>query len=453
MPLFPDTFSAADEEPNKVDSTALRTHLQALGFKPRLINKTIEFLDSPPPHTPYLSSLLAQPALDAALSHLLVTTDESELPKRFSAGNSNVTSEGFVSSTHAGSSGEDLPTRWMREKATKEAGWPEKSVSDAFEWLGKAKSWETVNEVLGRKLIGMDQDDRHLTHVISDEDMEERDARKNEEIEAVLAVYASAVYDEKSNTLSVQLGDPALSLHIVYSPTHPYLLPQQDADGLRAPPLYIVSPSTVPYIKLHLLSKLLLALYGTGGSEAYEDTLRSLLALGEGIVFSAIELLDDAWAQVQDVGPPDVGEVMKHLLPPPPPPSAVARVAQSFSKGRASEGRPMMDTRSNDMVLKEFTMMTQDPKYAAILDGRKSLPAWKSRDMIVELVNKSRVVVVIGEVGTMVLNILNFNANIVAQTGCGKTTQRTNTNTPKYPLSFLIFTFLSAPIHPGFGDT
>lgn len=400
--MFPDVIpqGSADGSATKVDTATLQAQLSTLGFKLHAIAKVTSFLTSPPPHSDYLTSLLSLSPLDAALSHLLMTTNEAELPKAFIEGKSKASSSGFVSSLYSGSTNESLETRWIRERAVKEAGWPEQVVRACMEY---AEGWDALLEALGRKLIGLDPIPVNPDDAVT----EERDLARADEIEAVQSVFANATYSEKDQELVVQVPDTPLTLHLIYSPSHPY------PSGTRPPPMYLTSLKTPPYVRLYLLSSLLLSMHN---SEAV-DSLFSVLESGSGVAFAAVEFLGDAWADAQRDGPPEVGEVMKHLLPPPPPQAAVEDskldVHSTRGGGGSRRSRPKTDTRSDAAILKEFEDMQRRPKFADILEQRMRLPAWGAKEDIIKMVEKNRVLIVVGE------------------TGCGKTTQRTFCQPPQ----------------------
>lgn len=345
---------------------------------------------------------LASP-LDAALSHLLLTTHESGLPKRFIAGG-----EGFVSSAYSGNVKEELSMRWMRERAMKEAGWPERAVREWTEAQadGPGADWGLLMEGLGRRLVGLEA---LMAHSEADDDSEQK-ALRSEELEAVQAVYPNALYDKKTCTLAVPVGGSECDviLNVVYSPYHPY--PTRSCD--RPPPMYITSRTVPPYVRLHLLSRILVELYGMSGASS---TLHSDLEAGGQVVFACLEYLEALWTAIQEDNSathhPDVSEVMKHLLPAPrsASPSEAPegpRMVPSTTPAGRSRKLKTQDPRSDEQVLSDFESARKDKKeYTDVMNQRTKLPAWDARGKIIDLVERHRVVVVVGE------------------TGCGKTTQ------------------------------
>jgi len=100
----------------------------------------------------------------------------------------------------------------------------------------------------------------------------------------------------------------------------------------------------------------------------------------------------------------------------PSPKVSIGPVEEPLVSGKGPAKRKrlkVMDTRSDEQILKEFNEVKEGPKYKSMFVQRQKLPAWASQEEIVKVIGGSRVVVVVGE------------------TGCGKTTQRASfTSTP-----------------------
>ncbi|KAG8925227.1 hypothetical protein FRC02_009818 [Tulasnella sp. 418] len=413
MPLYPETSTEGETDNMEIDKATLRSQLQALSFSGHLINKTLDFLTSPPPHTTYLKSLQSMTPLDAALAHLLATTNEADLPKRFMS-EKTASMEGFVGSIHSANKQQDLPTRWNRERAVKEAGWPEQAVDIYMRTALDGKDWALLNENLGRRLIGLHELEPDEDPTQQESNLEERDTKRKDEIEALQSVYLNASYDEQSHTVAIPLLAGPFTVHFILPQNHPYPSPVLNSEKIRAPPVFLTSTEVAPYVRLQMLSRLLRSFYETEDG----DSLRQLLECGEGIMFSSIELLGSYWEDVEEKGPADVAEVMVHLLPPPPPIMGTSDAAiRKAVEGGKRQRKLVVDPRSSEQVLGDFLRMQKNAKYADMVAQRKKLPAWDMQSAIVELIDKSRVVIIVGE------------------TGCGKTTQL-----PQFVLDSLITT-------------
>lgn len=304
---------------------------------------------------------------------------EADLPARFLPENNS--SQGFVSSAHAGA--EDILRRWAEERATREAGYPRLAVKAASEQVDER--WDLILELLSAQLTGVNPPDLSM-----DVDIEIRDMSRQGELEAVQAVYPDAAFNDKTGVLSIPLPTAPAFFNIIYSLDHPY------PEGVRVPPLYITSSTMAPYVRLYLISELIKQIAPEGIREA-----------GDNICFTAVDLLDHVWQQIEESGPPDMAEVIKNLLPSAKVPTAPVEELLVSGKGLTKPKRiKVMDTRSDEQILKEFNEAREEPKYKSMLVQRQRLPAWASQEEIVKVIGGSRVVVVVGE------------------TGCGKTTQR-----------------------------
>ncbi|KAG8880465.1 hypothetical protein FRB97_000766 [Tulasnella sp. 331] len=409
---YPDLGRVEDGEGSEgrrlcIDDPTLRSQLVVLGFANHRITKTITFLATPSTSA-YMASLLQMPTpLDAALSHILLTTHESELPKQFLSGGDR-----FVSSAYSGSGeSDDLPRRWMQERAAKEAGWPPKAVRTCMTDV-KGADWAGLMEALGRKLVGMELSPTSVDTPPGSINMTARDTSRAEEREAVLAVYPGSTYDATMDMVSIPIGDPSagIMLHFLYPPGHPYPSPL----CRRPPPMYITSSTVPPYVRLYFLSRVLSELHGLSFDSDSVNSLHSVLQAGGQVGFACIEVIEMLWQDMLDdidgEHHPDVADVMNHLLPTPPrtaSPSAADR-GSNGARDRSDRAKKnvVIDPRTEDQVLRDFQNARKDEKkYGEMMTQRMKLPAWDSRDEIVNLVQNNRVVVVVGE------------------TGCGKTTQ------------------------------
>lgn len=370
-------LNARETAPSFVEDAYLITTLSSLGFKSAHIRSALEALSTSNPLTTSLLGSL--PPLEAGIEYLLLHVPEADLPARFLPENNS--SQGFVSSAHAGA--EDILRRWAEERATREAGYPRLAVNAASEKVdGK---WDLILELLSAQLTGFGPPNLSM-----DFDTEIRNMSRQGELEAVQAVYPETTFNDKTGVLSIPLPTAPAFLNIIFSSDHSY------PEGVRVPPLYVTSSTIAPYVRLYLTAELVKQIAPQGMREA-----------GEMICFTSVDFLDRVWQQIEESGPPDMAEVIKNLMPPPKQPAAPAEEPLVSGKGpRKSKRLKAMDTRSDEQILKEFNDVKEGPKYKSMLTQRQKLPAWVSQEEIVKVIGRSRVAVVVGE------------------TGCGKTTQR-----------------------------
>lgn len=300
----------------------------------------------------------------------------------------------------------------MAERAIKEGGWPEKTVADVMMIPSVSTDWGLLIELLNRRLVGAPEENFVETSDISAlGQIGEREARRNDEIEALIAVYTSvsvvspfADADEpdadvngtrkaKTREILIPLESASeLVLHIVLSPSHPY-----PSLGARAPPIYITSPTQPPYIRLHLLAAIMRQLQSDSGCES-----RALLEAGEGIAFAVLPIIEEAWRSISADGPPEAADVMAHLLPKRIPSTGLPSNRSSKTqtrRGVARRGVPPGDDRDDETVKREWDTVRESTAYKTMLESRMRLPAWNSRREIVRLLEKSRVLLCVGETG------------------------------------------------------
>lgn len=362
-----------DFAPSLVDDAALLNNLTHLGFKASHIRSALEALSA---SSSLANALLSNlPPLEAAIEYLLLHTPEGDLPARFLP--SNNTSNAFVSSAHAG--GENLQQRWAEDRAVKEAGYPRLAVQ---EQMGLVQSdFNLVLELLVSKALGHDPPQLALQHI----DVDSREAAWIAEREAVEAVYPDSSFDEKTGILSIQTPVAPLVFHLIYSSDHPY------PESSRVPPFYITSTSVAPYVRLYLAMQLVKDIAPNGQREP-----------GEGIAFTAVDILEQVWQQMEETGLPDLAEVMKNLIPAPKPKVAGPPVNDDFAPRNSarSNRRHATDCRSDQEVLADFRTVQESKAYREMLRQRQKLPAWDSRDEVIKKVGSNRVLVVVGETGS-----------------------------------------------------
>lgn len=352
--------------------------LGQLGFKSDQTRNTLAFLSKPSALGGNL--LISMSPLQACIEHLVLHLPECDLPERFFPGNN--TSDPFIVCGHSGS--DDLAKRWVEEKIIKEAGFPAHTVKECTTDKHSVTNMDLLVACLDYRLLGesagvqTSPDDIILANVVDG-------LRSNaDEVEALGAHFI----DE--NHVSMPLFSAPVELHV--------LLPSCSDHSFHSyPPVYITSKSVPPYMRLHLLSQLLQEMKQDGFMEP-----------GEGFLMAAMRVLEEQWAHVQSNGSPDISEVLKFLIPsstssPTAPTSAVLPTGLNEATHHAIRRRG--DSRSNSQVKLEFDKLCQSQAYATMLSVRRRLPAYAAKDNFLSLLERNRVVVVVGE------------------TGCGKTTQ------------------------------
>ncbi|EGO02407.1 hypothetical protein SERLA73DRAFT_120997 [Serpula lacrymans var. lacrymans S7.3] len=375
------SFSTGDETlPILADDevSQISKQLTTLGFKPAQIKNAVNYLCRPSSLGANLLSNLTH--LEACIEYLVLHVPECDLPERFLP--SNNSSNPFVTSLH--SSGDDLKRRWMENQVIKEAGWPSHAVRECTQHNPLVQNVELLVTMLDRKLIG----DR-ATYTIPQIDVLDKLRENPEELEALGAHYLD------SSHIVMPLFSAPIQLHI--------LLPQDPSHSLNGyPPVYMTSTSVSPYVRLHLLAELL----GAMNEEPF-------LEPGEGFLMAAMRVLEETWANVETNGPPEMSEVLKHLVPTPSimdkPPlvESTKQIRAHHSSSHQDSRRSVRgrDGRTDSQIRTDFEALCKSPKYSELFVARQRLPAFAVKDRFLTELQKSRVMVVVGD------------------TGCGKTTQ------------------------------
>lgn len=372
--LYPETSDTASTLPSQEVLSSINKQLGHLGFNSRQIRDASTFLSTASPLISELFKSLSP--LEASIEYLVLRVPECDLPIRFLP--SNNSSNPFITSAHSGT--EDLKKRWIEEKAVKEAGWPLHAIKDSTSNLEVAHNWDLLLVTLGKRLIDQEFDPSLVL------DGAKPYAIDPNEYEALGA------YLEDPNHIVLPLFTAPIQVHI-------FLAPDGDFPRPGYTPIYLTSTSIPPYIRLHLLSRLLLA-------------LESDLQPDEGLFMAIMRILEDEWETMENNGPPDISTVLRNILPrdsnSTSDPSVVSPHPDITPSGKRE--KRMIEHRhhnphENNRMKHDLEVLQASDKYAPILATRKRLPAFAARDQFLEHLESSRVVIVVGE------------------TGCGKTTQ------------------------------
>lgn len=386
----------------------LRRSLSTLKFTPDQIIRTLTSLSSPSPLTHSL--LDSSPnELEAAISHLLLSTPERDLPSRFLAQGAG---DSFIQSIHAGS--DVLKNRWITETLVNKAGFPSHIVKELIRArMGDSISLESLLSELIHLLTG--NNSPHEIH--EDFDVEERDTFRQSEITALESVYPdiqildSVTGAPSSNiagtTVVISIPNTPVILHFFLPANHPYPMTS------TLPPMYLSDNGSgvPPYIRLHLLSKSL-------SSSSVQER-----EPGEGLALLIVNIFEEMWELLQKGGNLDIAIVMAPFLVymkkvPNEDGESTSDSVPTLemtqpNKGRAS--KPVKDTRTNKQILEQIDKTRMDQNVQLLFQDRQKLPAWSAKNSFLESFKKNRVVVCVGE------------------TGSGKTTQ-----IPQYILDYYI---------------
>lgn len=369
--MYPDAADVTDSRDHLApeDRARLTKELKLLGFTAVHAQTALSAFSQPSRLT---SSLLGTlPPLQACIEYLILQIPECDLPKRFRP--SVNSSNSFVTAAHSGM--DDIKRRWIEEKAVKECGWPPHVVKECLSDQELPEDWGKLVFALNCRLTGDDW--RDATN-IEPQDMEALDI---EEVDS---------FGGKTGTngeLIIPLPMAPLILHVV--------TPNNGSVPTSAthPPMYLSSESVAAYVRLHILSKLLLAFK--------EGTL---LEPGESIITAMMRLIEEEWAVIEGDGPPNISDVLQYLLPQKvSPPEMEPDTSYSLSDPMESKTKkprsPRCDNRTDERVKSDFEELIRRGNYAKMLASREKLPAFTAKKAFLELLKSNPCVVVVGETG------------------------------------------------------
>src|SRR5258708_19650069 len=116
-------------------------------------------------------------------------------------------------------------------------------------------------------------------------------------------------------------------------------------------------------------------------------------------MFEAIDIADNESLRILD-SPPEIGEVMKHLVPSSPTPTTAPGKNQDRPKpARQCRQRDILDDRTDEEIKREFEQSRRSKEYPLMLEARKKLPAWNSQDDILRPLEPSLLLLLLGETG------------------------------------------------------
>jgi hypothetical protein len=284
----------------------------------------------------------------------------------------------FIIGAHSGTV--DLKERWLEAKMVKEGGWPSHIVKDALDSSPSlADNQASLVAVLDQSLLG-ESDDVVATYSEEDEKVDLN------ELESMGGSFAEPGH------LVVPLPFSPFKLHMFLSPEN--LIPP------RGPPMYISSDSVPAYIRLHLLTSVLKIADG------------SLMDPGESFLCACMRIIEEGWVHIEDNGPPNVSEVLHHLVLQRNSVSEepeIVRVPVPKMGMMKHHRQRRSDDRTDGQVKKDFEAVCKETKYRELLALRGKLPAFSSKDNFLSTLEKNRVVVVVGETGSEVLLNLSIN--------------------------------------------
>lgn len=367
-----------------------------------------------------LASITHLSDLEACLEYLNVFCPEEDLPKAFAP---SIKADSFVTSSACAGQEDDLAMRWVEDRMVKLAGYPRPAVTRALRsithlplqeregvladlllhTLSESGTGSAVDDVHDQRRKGEARLDERMTleAVLGEDRIKSIPA--SEKPLSGMGVEATELYD----VVIVGNGE---DIRLRICPGARSIYPR--AGDATAIPTFFVASSTLPaYLRLALTKRLARCLLGL--EDGYDDW-RELIEAGQGgVLLAMVEELESCWQGITD-DPPELAVVMKGVTIQPEASSKANGNGKQFEDSRIttrtmkSTGPPPKLTRNTaeDKALQEAQIrLWQSSNYKSMAAMRASLPAMASKDAILSLLEKNRLVIIAGE------------------TGCGKTTQ------------------------------
>ena len=345
-------------------ANALVKQLQALGFKLDQSKKAVAFISGPSAFTKNFTENLTP--LETCIEYLILHTPEVDLPERFMPANNS--SNAFI--THAYSGTENLQRRWLEESIVKEGGWPLYLVKEELAVAPSGADHPgTLISRLGMRLLGKAEPLQVEGPTLGDVDPVE------------VSAYGGTI---SPGRISVPLPISPFTLHMFISGTSSTLL--------SPPAVHISSPSVPAYIRLHILSRILRA----------ADEGR-LVEAGETFTGACLRIVEEEWVNIEDNGPPDITQVLGYIAPHKPSDAIEEKPDEgNFVKPGGKKRRlRKADDRTDSQVKADFEKLRATEHYQNMLGARRRLPAFSAREGFLAALEKSSVVVVVGETGNV----------------------------------------------------
>jgi ATP-dependent RNA helicase DHX57 len=325
--LYPEAADIASSLFSEEDGLRIVQQLRHLGFTDAQARDAVNFLSQ---SSPLASSLLGPlPPLEAAIEYLVLNVPECDLPQRFLP--SVNSSQPFITSAYSGT--DDLKRRWVEDKAVKEAGWPARVVKD-YTVKSNLVVWDRLLVELGKKLIGEDS----VVEVTNSDPY----IINTDEVEALGASFVD------STQLVIPLFSAPIQIHILVSSVEHY--PRSNYA-----PMYITSTTVSPYIRLHLLSRILISMKSD-----------SFVEPDEGFCMAIMRCLEGEWAMIEDNGPPAMSMVLKHFVPSPHPSQERNPDENLTFSNERTGGRPRAhlhrDDRDDNQIRHDFEAVCRSDK-------------------------------------------------------------------------------------------
>ena len=405
------TRPSGTNTPDALEPDPIAYQLKSMGFRPAHVDSCVKALvaaherlhrssagPSRMTQDPLTLSLNLLSPLEAAIEWLLVHLPEDDLPPAYRSS----AAVDFVSSVSGGQGGQtELVKGWVVDKLTRKAGFPRKAVDRVI----KDETRESVVlDLLGRRLCGWEGieqagwgvEEYGDGWVVEDpQDDEARRTAREEEMIILTSVLDDRVTQVSEQEVAIEVSavpGEDLVLNVIFSEASPYPSARYPT---HPPSFYLTSQSLPSYFRLHLHGEVLRAF-----RDPERPDLQSLLEAGAGgAVYAMLEILETALPACLE-RPPDIASVTRYLVPKVEDVAQEVEVRKRLQKLKVGRGRGRQPGMSEQEIRAHHEAMQAAPGWKSMLEARQKLPAWSSRQDIIDALEKNRVVVIVGETGS-----------------------------------------------------
>lgn len=449
-----DEHGEGGEAPLSPTELALEAEFVGLGFRKGHVLKALAYARTSSSSSS--SSPNPQALRHSVLSNLHLLVPESDLPPSFR--DSRPADATIRNATSRDS--ESLGRMWRAEKVSKEVGVPVEWVEEEIKGLRGAAGGEEggekgkeererdeadlegkVVDLLVRRLMddggGSDTIDVEERQKLGEEELkqwwttapslspseqEELSDRRKDELLGLEGLYGNrfrhtpdgsgveiAIFATPKKGVNPSARLDIVTLRVLFHPSSLYPSPSEAPTPAHLPTFFVSSPTLPPYIRLHLLhlsASQFLPSSPSGG------TPTELAEAGYGgVIAELVAFLEDTIRGVIE-NPPDARGVMDRLEAPEKKRARAAQDEAERAKGgrtvksqqqggrRRAGGRREPSREEHEKLKREFERLQGTEGWRKMREQRMRLPAWGMKEEIVELVRKSRVVIVCGETGS-----------------------------------------------------
>ena len=365
-----------------------------------------------------LASITHLSDVDACLEYLTIFCPEEDLPAAFAP---SAKADSFITSSASAGQEETLAIRWIEDRLVKVAGYPRRAVTRALASLTHLAVEEREGACTDILLSQLSEVEQAVCarEIDGGTQAERSEARAGERmtVEAVLGPERVRNISPSERPLTGSAVPPTELYDIVISEKpedirlrvcpgrHSRYPGESDTSAV---PTFFVASSTLPaYLRLALTRRLGRCLLGQ--EVGYEDWCEMIDVGQGGVLLAMTEELESCWEGVVN-DPPELAVVMagvteKRQEVPRKPDGDQQQRTQRAGKTPHVVPQLRRDAKLDQELKAAQARLWQSAAYASMHVSRTGLPAMASKNKILSLLEKNRLVIVAGE------------------TGCGKTTQ------------------------------